>query len=86
MASYSIFFKRTSEKELRAIPKPYLSKIIEKIKTLSDHPRPAGAQMLKGEGKYYRLRQGDYRIIYEIDDGNQKIWMIRIGHRREVYG
>ena len=86
MASYNIFFKRSAEKELRTIPKPYLSKIVEKIKALSQNPRPQGAQLLKGEGRYFRLRQGDYRIIYEVDDANQKVTIIKVGHRREVYG
>ena len=85
MDSYKLFFKRSAEKELRAVPKSYLPKIIEKIKTLSQNPRPHGVQMLKGESRYFRLRQGDYRIIYEVDDPNQKVTMIKIGHRREVY-
>lgn len=85
MASYKVFFKRSSEKELRAISKPYLSKIIEKIKALSENPRPHGVQMLKGEARYYRLRQGNYRIVYEVDDIGQTISIFKIGHRREVY-
>ncbi|MBI3999074.1 MAG: type II toxin-antitoxin system RelE/ParE family toxin [Candidatus Omnitrophica bacterium] len=85
MGSYNVLFKRSAEKELRGISKPHLAKIVEKIKTLSQNPRPQGIQLLKGEDRYFRLRQGDYRIIYEIDDTNQIILIIKIGHRREVY-
>ena len=85
MASYNIFFKRSAEKELRAISKPHLAKIIEKIKLLSQNPRPHGVQMLKGEDRYFRLRHGDYRIIYEVNDTDQEVLIIKVGHRREVY-
>ncbi len=85
MASYKVFLKRSAEKELRGISAPHLPKIVEKIKTLFQNPRPLGAQLLKGEGRYFRLRQGDYRMIYEVDDLNQKVTIIKIGHRREVY-
>ncbi len=85
MDSYSLFFKASAEKELRSISKPHLEKIVQKISALSHHPRPHGIQILRGEERYYRLRQGDYRIIYEIDDTSKKITIIKIGHRREVY-
>ena len=85
MDSYKLFFKAGAEKELRRIPKPYLVKIIQKIENLSRQPRPQGIQMLRGDDRYYRLRQGDYRIIYEIVDEEKTITIIKIGHRREVY-
>lgn len=85
MASYKLFFKRSAEKELRKISSPTLNRIVEKIEALSHNPRPSGAQMLKGEGRYFRIRKGDYRIIYEVDDSAQVITIIKIGHRREVY-
>lgn len=85
MDSYKIFFKTSAEKELRAISQPFLGKIVQKIETLSHHPRPAGVQILRGDDRHYRLRQGDYRIIYEIEDAQKKIMIIKIGHRREVY-
>ncbi len=83
--SYSLFFKRSAEKELRKIPSQYLAKIMSRIHTLSRDPRPQGVQFLKGEGRYYRLRQGDYRIVYEVDDVHKIVTVIKIGHRREVY-
>ena len=86
MASYNIVFTRSSEKELRKVPNPYLKKLVEKIKALSTNPRPLGIQILKGEERYFRLRQGDWRVIYEVDDAEKKVTIIKIGHRREVYG
>jgi mRNA interferase RelE/StbE len=85
MASYSLFVKRSAEKELRKIPSKDLSKIIQKIKSLSEHPRPVGCEILAGDDVLYRIRQGDYRIIYEIDDALRQIAVLKIGHRREVY-
>lgn len=85
MDSYNLLFKASAEKELRAITKPYLEKILQRIEMLSRTPRPHGIQMLRGEERYYRLRQGDYRIIYEIDDAAKLVTIIKIGHRREVY-
>ena len=85
MASYKIEIRRSAEKELRHIPKPDLKRIVQKIAALADNPRPTGVQMLKGEDRYYRIRQGDWRIIYEVDDRGGTITIIKIGHRREVY-
>ena len=85
MDSYNLSFKKSAEKELRRVPKPYLEKILSKIANLAGQPRPTGTQMLRGDEQYYRLRQGDYRIVYEIDDTQRTITIIKIGHRREVY-
>lgn len=85
MGSYKLSFRRSAEKELRKIPKSDLRKIIEKIGLLSVNPRPSGTQLLKGEGRYYRIRQGDYRVVYEIDDSASQVVIIKVGHRREVY-
>lgn len=85
MASFKIFFKASAEKELRQIPKPFLSKILSKITALADMPRPFGVKLIRGEERFYRLRQGDYRIVYEIDDHARTVTVIKIGHRREVY-
>ena len=85
MDSYKVSFRRSAEKELRKIPRSDLRRVIEKIHSLSGNPRPAGAQMLKGENRYYRVRQGDYRVIYEVDDPLRQVTVVKIGHRREVY-
>ncbi len=85
MDSFKIFFKRSAEKELRRISQPHLSQILKRIQSLAAEPRPEGIHRLKGEGRHFRLRQGDYRIIYEVDDARGEVMIIKIGHRREVY-
>ncbi len=84
MAAYSIFFKDAVRKDLAAIPKGDLQRIMERIAGLADNPRPAGCEKLSGQEKY-RLRQGNYRIIYSIQDSQLTVWVVKVGHRREVY-
>jgi mRNA interferase RelE/StbE len=84
MAVYSIFFKDSVRKDLDSIPNNYLQRIMELIGTLADNPRPVGCEKLSGQEKY-RIRQGDYRIIYSIQDAQLTIWVVKVGHRREVY-
>ena len=85
MGSYSICFNGSVKKELRQISKPYLQKILSKIEELSDEPRPFGVKLLRGENRYYRVRQGDYRIIYDVDDAVRMVTVVAVGHRKEVY-
>ena len=84
MVSYELKIKKEAEKELRSLPKVDLKRAIQKIKSLGDNPRPQGAEKLKGE-EGYRIRQGDWRVVYLIDDATKIVRVIRIGHRREVY-
>lgn len=84
MARYEVEFKRSVDKDARSIPASDLKKILLKIDSLREDPRPPGSVKLTGE-EYYRVRQGDYRIVYEIQDAKLVIVVIRIGHRREVY-
>jgi mRNA interferase RelE/StbE len=84
MDSYKIHIKRTAERELREIPKKDLQRITKKIGALSSDPRPTGCEKLSGQERY-RLRQGNYRIVYSIDDESQMVMIVKIGHRREVY-
>lgn len=84
MAGYSIFLKASAAKELEAIPKRDLQRIIERIAGLADDPRPTGSEKLSGQDRY-RIRQGNYRIIYSIQDLELTIWVVKVGHRREVY-
>ena len=83
---YKIIIKRSAEKELRHVPKVDLARMMLKIKNLSFNPRPVKCEMLKGEDRYFRIRQGDYRIVYEVNDQERIINVTKIGHRREVYG
>ena len=84
-ASYKILVKRSAEKELRAVPKPFLSKIVQKIQSLSSTPRPAGCEALAGHEGGYRIRQNDYRIVYVVDDAKKEVTLIKVGHRSDVY-
>jgi len=84
MAKYRITIKKTAAKELEAIPKKDLQRIIKRIRALADDPRPHGSQKLSGQ-EQYRIRQGDYRIIYSIEDRDSLVDIFKIGHRREIY-
>ncbi len=84
MAVYSIFFKDSVRKDLDSIPNDYLKRIMERISSLAENPRPVGCEKLSGQEKY-RIRQGVYRIIYSIQDTQLIVWVVKVGHRREVY-
>ncbi len=83
-ASYNVFVKKSAEKELRQIPARDLAKIVEKIKHLTQNPRPHGAEKMEGENRY-RIRQGDWRFIYSIDDVAKVVTVVKVGNRREIY-
>ena len=84
MAEYKIYFKESVEKDIRTIPKKDLRKIILCIKALSKDPRPPGHEKLTGQERY-RVRQGQYRIIYSIQEKDLTIWVVKVGHRKDVY-
>ena len=83
MASYKLLIKPSAAKELEALPRKDRSRIVAKIKGLADDARPAGWEKLSGEEKY-RLRQGEYRVLYSIQDASTTVTIVKIGHRREV--
>lgn len=84
MAQYKVFFKKSVEKDFRFIPKKELLIILKKIKSLQENPRPVGSEKLTGQERY-RLRQGRYRIVYSIQDHELTIWVVKVGHRKEIY-
>ena len=84
MAKYNITIKKSAAKELQDIPKKELLKIIKRIQSLAENPRPVGSQKLSAR-QQYRIRQGNYRIVYSVDDGEFVVDIFKIGHRREVY-
>ena len=84
MAKYKITVKRSAAKELEGIPKKDLRKVVKRIKSLAQEPRPHQVQKLSHK-QQYRIRQGDYRIIYSIDDEALIIDIVKIGHRRDIY-
>jgi len=81
---YVVHLKRSAEKELAGLPREVHRKIIKRLLGLQANPRPPGAKKLWG-GNRYRIRVGDYRVLYTIDDALQKIEISAVGHRREVY-
>jgi mRNA interferase RelE/StbE len=84
MAAYRLFFKRSVQRDLRAIPRRDLKRILTRIEALAENPRPAGCERLT-EHERYRLRQGRYRIVYSIQDDELTVWVIKIGHRKDIY-
>jgi mRNA interferase RelE/StbE len=84
MEEYKIFFKKSVEKDFKKIPNKFLSKILEKIEALKNDPKPEGCEKLTGYD-LYRIRQGTYRIVYSIQDNELTIWVIKVGHRKEIY-
>ncbi len=84
MAEYKIYFKESVQKDLRTIPKKDLGKILARIKSFATDPRPPGHEKLTGQDRY-RIRQGCYRIIYSIQDGQCTVWVVKVGHRKDIY-
>ena len=84
MGEYKILFKESVEKDLRSIPKKDLKRILTRIEALAQEPRPQGYEKLSGQEKY-RIRQGTYRIIYSIQEQELTVWVVKVGHRKDVY-
>lgn len=84
MADYKIEIKKSAQKEIYSLQNNYLSKIIKKINSLSKNPRPSGCKKLSGDEKY-RVRVGSFRILYSIEDDVLVIYVVKVGHRNNVY-
>ena len=84
MAAYNVFFKKSVWKDLESVPKKELNKILEKIRSLSDNPRPPGSLKLSAQERY-RIRQGRYRVLYSIQDEELTVWVVKVAHRKEIY-
>ncbi|MEO8315065.1 MAG: type II toxin-antitoxin system RelE/ParE family toxin [Pseudomonadota bacterium] len=86
MAPYKLSIKPSAGKELEAVgSKVDRTRIIAKISALATNPRPQGSEKLAGHDDRYRVRQGNYRVVYEINDRASQVTIYKIGHRREVY-
>ncbi len=85
MPPYSITFARSARKELEKFPRQIAGRILEKISALAANPRPIGSLKLKGDENLWRIRIGDYRVIYEIDDAERNVDISIIRHRKDVY-
>jgi len=82
--SYAVSIRRSAQRELEAIPSPFQENITERMLSLGTIPRPPGCKMLQGSDKW-RIRIGNYRLIYEIDDSAKAVIVIKIAHRSDVY-
>ena len=85
MANYSLEIKHSARRELDALDDAVFLRIDRKILTLADNPRPAGCKKLRGYKDQWRIRVGDWRVVYLIDDEAKLITIMRVAHRREVY-
>ena len=85
MVRYSLHIKSSAQKELDALDEALFARIDRKIVLLAENPRPAGCKKLKGYRNQWRIRVGDWRVIYIVDDGEARVSITRVAHRREVY-
>lgn len=84
MARYDLVLRPSVSRDVKGIPQQVLKRILERIEALRDDPRPPGAVKLSSM-EYYRVRQGTYRIVYEIRDTVLVVILVKIGHRRKIY-
>ncbi len=84
MAKYSVRIKPSATKELEKVPVEHRRRIATRILSLAENPRPYGCEKLTGDD-LYRIRQGDYRVVYSIEDDVLIVLVVRVGHRRDVY-
>ena len=84
MAAYNLFIKESVQKDLDGIPKKDIRKILFRIKSLADDPRPPEGEKLTGRDRF-RLRQGRYRIVYAVQDEEHAVTVVKVGHRKDVY-
>ncbi len=85
MASYKVVFKPSVEKDLRALPQSVVGRVFKKIEALSDEPFPRQSTKLAGAEYLYRIRVGDYHVIYSVDRDLKQVVVHYVRHRREVY-
>ena len=85
MAKYSLEIKHSAQRELDSLDDPVFRRTDRKILALSDNPRPPGCKKLRGYKDQWRVRVGDWRVVYLIDDEAKLVTITRVAHRREVY-
>lgn len=84
MARYDVRLRASVRKDLRGIPREDVQRILARIAALADDPRPPGAEKLSAQERY-RVRQGDYRIVYSVSDSELIVEVVKVGNRRDVY-
>jgi len=82
---YEILLERRAEKDLKKLPSVLFQRIIEKIQPLAENPKPQGSRKITGSKNDWRIRIGDYRAIYEINEREKRVKIMLIRHRREAY-
>ncbi|MCX6641553.1 MAG: type II toxin-antitoxin system RelE/ParE family toxin [bacterium] len=82
---YEVLVEHSAERDLKRLPKSVFARIIPHLSELRQNPRPPNCRKITGSEASWRVRVGDYRIIYEVDDELKKVMVMRIKHRREVY-
>ncbi len=82
--TYQVIIKRSAEKELDGLQETTHKRIVRRLLALEENPRPTGIKKLQGQ-ESYRLRVGDYRVLYTIDDNTKQVFILAVGYRREVY-
>ena len=85
MASYRIEWKKSARKELKRLDRPIIPRILKLVETLAEDPHPPGSCKIIGARNTFRIRSGDYRIVYSIHEEVLIVQIIRVGHRKEVY-
>lgn len=85
MANYKLVITKSAAKEMEKLPQADLTRIVARISELAINPRPEGCKKLSAQEKY-RIRQGNYRILYQIQDHQLVITIVKVGHRKDVYG
>jgi mRNA interferase RelE/StbE len=83
--AYRLEFTPSADRQFRKLPVQLQARLKPHIDALIQNPRPSGIEKLKGEDNAYRLRVGDYRILYEVHDKVLLVLVVKVGHRREVY-
>lgn len=84
MAEYKVYLRESVEKDFRTIPKKDVRKILHRIELLATEPRPSGCEKLTGQERY-RVRHGRYRVVYSIQDNEETVWIVKVGHRKDIY-
>lgn len=82
---YSIYLEAGAEKDLSKLPTSIFNTVIVKIRELGDEPRPRNCRKLKGSGNFWRIRIGNYRVIYEVIDSSKRINIYKIKHRKDAF-
>ena len=85
MTGYLVTFAASAKKELRDLSADAIGRLLPRIRELAENPRPVGCKKLQGYKDRWRIRVGDYRVVYTIEDGRKIVDITRIAHRREVY-